>query len=407
MAVELVYRPAGVPVWRPDADWARELPLVQALHQSLPGYQPTPLVELPGLAGRLGVKRLFVKDESQRLGLQAFKVLGAAYAVARLLAEQLQLPALPDWPELAAVARQRLPGMTLVTATDGNHGRGVAWVARSLGLRAVVYLPAGAANGRVQAIQAAGGEAIVTDLNYDDAVRLAAQAAADQGWWLIQDTAWPGYQQVPAWIIQGYTTLAVEADRQLQAAGATATHLLLQAGVGALAAAMQTYWLSRCGPQPVSLLVEPERAACFYRSVQVGDGQPHAVAGDLATIMAGLACGEPNPLAWPVLSQTAAAFASCPDYVAALGMRLLAAPIAGDPSVEAGESGAVGLGLLALLLCGPTLQEHRQRLGLGADSTVLLLNSEGATDSAGYQRVVWGGEHPLPAGLIRWGGEQT
>jgi diaminopropionate ammonia-lyase len=241
-----------------------------------------------------------------------------------------------------------------------------------------------------------GGEAILTELSYDAAVRWAAGKAEEHGWWLVQDTAWSGYEQVPRWIMQGYATMAAEADAQLIDAGAEATHLLLQAGVGSMAAAVQSYWSAENGRVPCTVVVEPDQAACFYHSTQAGDGRSHAVVGELATIMAGLACGEPSPLAWPVLSHSAVAFASCPDYVAALGMRLLASPLGNDPRVVAGESGAVGLGLLALLMLQPALAEDRRRLGLGRDATVLIFNTEGATDPENYRRVVWAGSHPVP-----------
>jgi diaminopropionate ammonia-lyase len=394
MPVSILHNPRpelaiGVPSWAEDTGPARDF------QRSLPGGQPTPLVELPHLARYLGLDRICVKDESERLGLGAFKVLGAAYAIARLLAERLGLDR-PSFRQLAEQVQRRMPDATLVTATDGNHGKGVAWVARQLGLRAVVYLPSGAAPSRLQAIRELQAEAVLTDLNYDNAVRLARRQADEQGWLLVQDTAWPGYEQVPAWIMQGYATMAAEADEALQASGAEATHLFLQAGVGSMAASVQGYWLTRGGEVPTTVIVEPERAACFYRSMRVGDGQAHAVAGDLATIMAGLACGEPNPLAWPLLSQTAAAFASCPDYVAALGMRLLAHPLGDDPQVEAGESGAVGLGLLALLMRQPALAADRQCLGLSEQSTVLLFNTEGATDPVNYRKVVWENAYPSP-----------
>lgn len=396
MSVSILHNPAPS-LFTSGDDWESGVRSARVLHRSLPGFTSTPLVELPCLAAYLGVGRLFVKDESQRLGLNAFKVLGAAYAVARMLSERLQLSCQPGFPELAATARERLPEATLVAATDGNHGRGVAWVAQQLGLRAVIYLPAGAASSRLQAIKDLGGQAILTELNYDDAVRLAAGQAEQQGWLLVQDTAWPGYSRVPAWIMQGYATMAAEAEEQLGAAGAQVSHLLLQTGVGSMAAAVQRYYLAHSANDAFKTVVmEPEQAACFFHSMQVGDGAAHSVGGDLHTIMAGLACGEPNPLAWPVLSQSAAAFASCPDYVAALGMRLLASPLGTDRRVEAGESGAVGLGLLTLLMRQPTLLADRQRLGIDNRSTIMIFNTEGATDPENYRRVVWAGAYPTP-----------
>ncbi len=375
------------------AGWLSPDPSVRRFHQSLPGFRPTPLVELPSLAKQLGVGRIFVKDESQRLGLSAFKVLGVSYAVARLLADQLALdPTQLSFQSLRSLVQERLPDATFTTATDGNHGRGLAWIASQLGLRSVIYLPQGAAAARIKAIEESGGTAIVTDLNYDDAVRLAAAQAKLQGWWIVQDTAWPGYEQIPAWIIQGYTTMAAEAREQLQAAAAAPTHLILQAGVGSMAAAVQGYWLGHSPQDFRTVIAEPEQAACYYHSIAVGDGSAHAVTGDLATCMAGLSCGEANPLAWPLLRDTAFAFASCSDSVAEVGMRALAKPLPEDQPVVAGESGSIGIGMLVELSKNPTLAEHHQRLGLCEHSTVLVFNTEGATDPLNYQRVVGGND---------------
>ena len=269
-------------------------------HQGLPGYQPTPLHEVKGLAQLAAVGQVWVKDEAGRFDLDAFKVLGASYAVARLLAHELQLDDAVglSLAELAAQAQQQLGQLTLVTATDGNHGRAVAWAAQQLGQQAIVYLPQGAAASRVMAIEQLGAQAVVTDSNYDDAVRLAAQQAEANGWFLVQDTAGPGYTQIPTWIMQGYTTLAAEAWQQLQVQGVRPTHIFLQAGVGSMAAAVLGYFMDVLDERPPKVVImEPERAACYYQSARRGDGLPHAVIGDLQTIMAGLSCG--NLIRWP------------------------------------------------------------------------------------------------------------
>ncbi|NLY53487.1 MAG: diaminopropionate ammonia-lyase [Firmicutes bacterium] len=387
------HRPAvEIPAYcRPEAAAA-----ARRYHQDLPGYEPTPLHCLPGLAQVAKVGRVVVKDEALRFNLNAFKVLGASYAIARLLAQQLQLDGDQlNWEQLASLTKERLGQITLVTATDGNHGRAVAWAAEQLGQRAVVYLPQGAAPSRIEAIAGHGAEVIVTDSNYDDAVRLAAAQAAANGWFLVQDTAVPGYEDIPAWIMQGYTTIAAESWEQMQVLGLRPTHIFLQAGVGSLAASQVGYWQGQLAEHPPKFVVmEPEQAACFYLSAKQKDGQPHAVGGNLETIMAGLSCGEPNPLAWPLLRDYTTAFASCPDYVAAYGMRIFGNPWAGGERITAGESGAVGAGLLALL-AQPTYQAWRQRLGLTQDSVVLLINSEGATDPVNYQAIVWDGKYPL------------
>lgn len=364
----------------------------QAFHRSLPGYAPTPLHTLPHLSRRLGLDAVMVKDESARFDLNAFKALGASFAVARALAQQLSLPehdiSLDTLRRVLADTAQQ--DITLITATDGNHGRGVAWAAEQLGLRAVVLMPKGASAQRVEHIRNHGAECTVTELNYDDAVRRAAALAHNHGWLLIQDTAWPGYETVPLWIMQGYSTLAAEMLSQWDA---PPTHVFLQAGVGSFAAAVAASFQAALGTQaPQLVLVEPRQAACFHRSASIADGRAHAVGGDMDTIMAGLACGEASTLAWPFLRDYAAAFAAVADSVSAEGMRMLAAPRPGtDPAILAGESGAVGAGLLYALCTDPTLADARTRLGLDQHARVLLVNTEGDTAPAVYEAVVWRG----------------
>lgn len=372
-----------------------------AFHRSLAGYQPTPLVSLPALAGELGIARLFVKDESHRFGLNAFKVLGAAYAMARHLCEKLGTPIEEvDFDTLrSAEARERIGPVTFVTATDGNHGRAVAWAASQLGQQAVVYLPKGTAAQRVAAIRETGAAAHVINGNYDEAVCLSEQMARERGWQVVQDTAWEGYTTIPQWIMQGYTTMAAEAIQQMeeQLPGKRPTHLFLQAGVGSMAAAVLGYfaWRDPAG-YPTAVIVEPHAADCLYRSAAAGDGKPHVVPGRLQTIMAGLACGKPNPLAWEILHDFADVFASCPDDVAAFGMRILAAPAGSDERIVSGESGAVGVGLLASLMREEKWSDLRQQLALDADSVVLCFSTEGDTDREQYRRIVWEGAFPAP-----------
>ncbi|MFY0546041.1 diaminopropionate ammonia-lyase [Brevibacillus sp. H7] len=375
-------------------------------HQSFQEYQPTPLVKLERLAEVLGVGSIYVKDESHRFGLNAFKVLGAAYAMGRYLCQQLgKQPEEITFDYLRSdEVKRQIGSVTFVTATDGNHGRAVAWAARQFGQKAVVYLPKGTACQRVEAIRETGSEAIVTDVNYDDAVRLSRQAAEENGWQVVQDTAWEGYTEIPTWIMQGYTTMVAEAIDQLRSeATDRPTHVLLQAGVGSMAGAVLGCLVDRYGSDcPRTVIVEPHAADCVYRSVAIGDGKPHAVEGDLHTIMAGLACGEPNPIGWEILRDYADAYVSCPDYVAANGMRILASPPGNDKRVVSGESGAVGIGLLAEIMQRGELQELKEQLQLGADSVVLCFSTEGDTDSAQYREIVWEGKHPAPA---RTGGE--
>lgn len=293
----------------------REAQTARAFLQSFPEYAPTPLVALPALAAFLGLGRLFVKDESVRFGLKAFKALGSAYAVGRLLGRRLGVPLAELSRErlCCPAAREKLGDMTFVTATDGNHGRGLAWTARRLGQRAVVYLPAGSDPARAEAVRAEGAHCEITELSYDEAVRYAAAQARETGGVLVQDTAWPGYEEIPCWIMQGYLTLALEAHEQMRALGVDCpTHLLLQAGVGSLAGAVLGYFANACAPLPRALVAEPRDAACIFTSLRAGDGRPHAVSGAMKTMMAGLACGEPCSLGWEVLRAYAAAAATCP-----------------------------------------------------------------------------------------------
>ena len=358
--------------------------LARAFHSSFPQYAPTPLAELSALAAQMGLKSLLVKDESQRFGLNAFKVLGGSYAIARHIAARLGLR--PEEMTFAALrsdaARAALGNAVFFTATDGNHGRGVAWTARELGCRAVVRMPKGTAKSRVENIRALGAEVTVEDCNYDGCVRLAArQARETAGGVLVQDTAWPGYTQTPLWIMQGYLTMALEADEQMVA---PPTHIFLQAGVGSMAAAVAAYF-RQAHPQnpPKIILVEPAAADCFFRSA--ANGEITAVTGEMRTMMAGLACGEPSPIAWDILKRLTAAYLSCEDAAAARGMRALARPLAGDKAIVSGESGASTLGAL---LDAAADEKAREALGLDGNARVLLFSTEGDTDPVNYRRVM-------------------
>lgn len=371
---------------------------VKAFHSRLPGYTKTPLRSLPGLATRLGLDSIFVKDESSRFGLQSFKALGGSYAAARLMAKKLGL----DPTELSRLGNgvaDLLPDgqkMTFITATDGNHGRGVAWVARELGQKAVVLMPKGSSDERVRHIRALGADCSVTEMNYDDTVRRAGEMAAANNWELIQDTAWPGYEEVPEWIMQGYLTLALETWQDLQQAGKRPTHVLLQAGVGSLAASVAAFFVNAMPEnRPRLIIVEPQAADCFYVSAKANDGLPHAVGGDLATIMAGLACGEPSSLAWPIIRDHAFAFLSLADPLAALGMRVLAAPLPGDPALISGESAAGPIGALAFACRYLQDAAPARSLGLCKDSVVVSLSTEGDTFPAMFEEIVWQGAKPL------------
>lgn len=368
---------------------------VRRFHSSFPEYAPTPLVRLKELAARLGVAELYVKDESRRFGLNAFKVLGGSWCIGRYIAGRLGIP--PEeltYERLVSPAtRAELGGLTFVTATDGNHGRGIAWTAARLGVDSVVYMPKGSARERLENIRALGAKAEITPWNYDDTVRFASRQAEEHGWVLVQDTSWEGYEEIPGWIMEGYTTLALEAVEQL--GDVRPTHIFLQAGVGAMAGAVAGFFAGCYGQDgPAVTVVEPHNANCMFRTARAGDGRLHRVTGDLNTMMAGLACGEPCPIAWEILDACARNFLSVPDYIAAQGMRILGNPLGADPRIISGESGAVTAGLAAEVMRREELAPLREQLGLGRDSVLLCISTEGDTDRENYRSIVWDGKCP-------------
>ena len=369
---------------------------VRAFHASFSQYCPTPLIALHGLARKLGLKSVCVKDESQRFGLNAFKVLGGSYAVARCLAERLNQPVqgLTKSQLHNTGASTAADKITFISTTDGNHGRGLAWTARELGYPCIIYMPKGSEPTRRDNILALGAQCTITDFNYDDTVRMSWNMAQENGYIMVQDTAWEGYEQIPAWIMQGYLTLAAEILEQMQTASIRPTHCFLQAGVGSFAAAVAAFLVAAMGSDaPRIIIVEPHAANCFYQSALAGDGKARAVGGSLQTLMAGLACGEPSTLAWSILKDYTTAFMSCPDYMAANGMRMLAAPVQGDQPIVSGESGAAGAGALHWLMCHPTAASQRETLGLNAEASVLLISTEGDTVPHIYRNIVWQGAY--------------
>ena len=372
---------------------------VEHFHHQLPGYKPTELVRWRNLAKAWGLRDVFIKDESTRFNLKAFKVLGGSYALALLMCQKLgkSLDQIDYAYLVSDEAKKRIGEITLTMATDGNHGRGLAWAAEQLGQKAIIYMPKGAARSRVENIRSHGAKVIVTDLNYDQAVRVAFRTAEELGWYVIQDTSWEGYTEIPLWIMQGYLTMCLEAVNQMKEEGAAPTHVFVQVGVGALAGAVVGYLLNRFKENPPKFItMEPTNAACVFASAAAADGRPHAVSGSLSTAMAGLACGEPNPIGWEILRDFCSCYVSCDDFVAANGIRILANPMEGDTRVEAGESGSVGIGLLDLLCNKDTFKELKGELGIGPDSTLLFFNTEGATDPENYKEIVWHGKYPSP-----------
>lgn len=367
---------------------------VQKFHAGFPMYQETPLTELKEMAKALGLGTVYIKDESYRFGLNAFKVLGGSYAIGNYLAGKLgkTIDQMPYEELISEKTKKELGEITFVTATDGNHGRGVAWTANRLHQKAVVYMPKGSAKERLDNILAEGAEASITDLNYDEAVRLASRQAEEKGWVMVQDTAWEGYEDIPEWIMQGYGTMGYEAYTQLPE---KPTHIFLQAGVGSMAGAVAGFFASVYGEdRPVITIVEPNKADCVFCTAEANDGKLHFVTGEMNTIMAGLACGEPCSIGWNVLRDYADNFISCPDYMAAQGMRILGSPVQGDPRVVSGESGAAAFGCVSEIMRDPKYADVRKKLGLNQDSRVLFFSTEGDTDQENYRSIVWDGAYP-------------
>ena len=330
-------------------------------HRSFPQYSVTPLQNLSSLAKYLGVKNIFCKDESYRFGLNAFKVLGGSYAMGRYIAKELgrDISELPYNVLSSDKLREEFGQATFFTATDGNHGRGVAWAANRL-----------------------------------DCVRMAAaEAAKTEHGIIVQDTAWDGYEEIPSWIMQGYGTLVLEADQQLKEMGVERpTHVFVQAGVGSLAGAVVGYFAHKYKDNPpVMAVCEASAADCLYRSAVAKTGNLVNVTGDLQTIMAGLACGEGNTIGWDILKNHVDVFASCPDWMSAKATRIYANPLGDDPHVVSGESGSVPLGFCFTALHDEDAKDLKEALKLDENSVVLVISTEGDTDPVRYREIVWDG----------------
>ena len=345
-----------------------------------PGYAPTPLRDLSGIAAEAGLATIRIKDESSRFGLGSFKALGGAYAVAALLETELSRQGVSLVAGSADLADGRHAGLTeaitVTCATDGNHGRSVAWGAQRFHCRCVIFVHATVSQGRIDAIARFGARVERVAGNYDDAVRQADRQAAANGWFMVSDTSWPGYTEVPRTVMQGYRLMADEAADQWS--GAPPTHVFIQAGVGGAAAAVSVQMRARFARPPLVIVVEPERAACLFESATAGTAS--VVHGDLATIMAGLACGEPSLLAWQELERSASAFMSIPDEAAVRALWRLA-----DDAIEIGESGVAGLAGLLVAVADPI---SRDALQLTSESRVLLFGTEGVTDPVIYGDII-------------------
>jgi diaminopropionate ammonia-lyase len=354
--------------------------------RSWPGYRPTNLVALPGLAASLGLGGIWYKDEGSRFGLGSFKALGGAYAVYHVLANAVKRATgrEPSSAELMAGAHKDIvAAITVATATDGNHGRSVAWGAQLFGCRCVVYIHADVSEGRRDAIAHYGAEVRRIDGNYDDSVHRAAADAKAEGWIVVSDTSYDGYMDLPKTVMEGYGLIALETLDELPD-DEKPTHLFIQGGVGGLAAAMTAmFWQKWRADRPQIVVIEPDAADCLFQSAV--NGRPTKVEGDLDTLMAGLAAGEVSLLAWEILNLGANAFVTIPDEAAISAMRALAEGVGGDPPIVGGEAGVGGL---AGLLAAASEPRTAQALSLGALSRVLVVGSEGDTDPELYERLV-------------------
>lgn len=356
---EIAQRLYGMDIQKADTDAKSSIPEMfrvlaaqeaKRIHCQIEGYKKTPLVRLSGLASSLGVKEIFVKNEAERFGLNAFKGLGGSYAMFCILCQELGLnPGEANLSDLKTEAAQaQIRKMVFVTATDGNHGRGVAWAGGIFGCQVHVYMPAGTVEVRAEAIRRVGpAEVTITDWNYDQTVQFAMEQSKKNGWYLIQDTAWDDYEKIPAWIVQGYLTMVSEITEELTALNVNPTHLFLQAGVGAMAGGVLAYFADYYGEKkPTTVIVEPMEANCVYLSAQMADGEPHQVEG--------------------------------------------------DPKIVSGESGAATAGAMGLVLSNKELSNVRECMGFNQDSVILLINTEGDTDPANYDEIVCKGKYPLP-----------
>jgi len=347
-----------------------------------PGYEPTPLRNLDRLAGALGVRAVLYKDESSRFGLGSFKALGGAYAVIRLLSDKLGL----STAEIrAGKGREAAQAITVTSATDGNHGRSVAWGAQQAGCRCRIYIHAKVSEGRAKAMEALGATVVRIDGNYDESVRVCARESASNGWFVVSDTSYDGYVDIPRQVMAGYSVIATEVLAQdAPKSGGPITHVFVQAGVGGLAAGLiSRLWMELGEERPRLVIIESEYAACLMKSAKQGRASSVKIRHE--TMMAGMSCGEVSLLAWEILRRSASDFVTIADGAVAPAMRMLASGVAGGGEIEAGECSVAGPVALIAACCD---QRRRGRMGLDGESRVLVIGSEGATDPAIYNEIL-------------------
>ncbi|NNF77737.1 MAG: diaminopropionate ammonia-lyase [Rhizobiales bacterium] len=348
------------------------------------GYAPTPLVELNALASQLSVASIMYKDEGPRFGLGSFKALGGAYAVLKVLHREVEKATGHAVPmadvaggKHAAIAAQT----TVISATDGNHGRSVAWGAQRFGMPCHIYIHAEVSEERAEAMRSLGANVTRIDGDYDASVALTRKEGEENGWFIVSDTSWPGYTETPSEVMAGYGVMTHEINQQLDRAP---THVFLQGGVGGLAAsvtaALRQHW---GGDTPKIVVVEPDLAPCLLMSARAGEATVAVIEEE--TLMAGLSCGEPSKLAWAILEQEASDFLAIPESVVGPSVRLMARPFEGDQPLEAGESAIAGL---AGFICAATQRQLREKIGLDENSRVLLIGSEGVTDRSLFNQLM-------------------
>lgn len=373
-------------------DQAR-IEIVRNYHKTYPMYNKTSLIEMKNTASHFGVKNIFIKDESCRFGLSSFKALGCTYAIGKYFSKILNI----DISNLSygflrsKDIKNKFADLTFVAATDGNHGRAVAWTAKQLGMRSLIYMPKGTSFEREHNIQKEGATTKVLDLNYDDTVRFANNVAQKNNWPIIQDTVWEGYEDIPKWIMQGYATIALEISEQLTEAP---THIFLQAGTGSFCTSIIAFFACLYKSElPKIIIVEPKNADCFFQSAKSKNKEIRICGGDLNTIMVGLACGEPNRMAWEIAKEYVDFFVTIPDFAAANGMRILGNPSMGDKRIISGESGASAFGAAAEILTNPIYENIKKTLKINKNSRLLFINTEGDTDKKRYRDIVWKGKY--------------
>lgn len=359
---------------------------------SFPDYQATPLVSLKNLAKELGVCDIYIKDESKRFDLNAFKVTGASFAMGQYIASKIgkNINDINYEEMVSREVKNKLGQVTFVTATDGNHGRAVAWTANKLGQKSVVYMPKGSSEERLNNIKAQGSDASITDLSYDDCVRLAQSNAQKNNWVVIQDTAWEGYTDIPTWIMQGYTNIYYEIIKKLE--NVEFTHVFLQAGVGSFSASITAAITNYCNENnkqiPKFIIVEPSTSNCIYKTAYDNNGHLQTIKEDMNSIMAGLNCGEPNPIAWDILNNFTYRYCTISDEITKIGMRILANPLGNDSPIVSGESGACTLGVVYEALHNNNLSSIKKSLELDSKSKILCISTEGNTDNTSYNTIV-------------------